>query len=84
MKILGLDHMIFHLPVFAEFCASVKNYLSTTVHPFEASIESVLPGIQSKIDSVHSDIGGQLHVLSGKIDSVKTRIEQTVSAARFD
>ena len=88
MKILGLDHMIFHLPVFcsglfAEFCASVKNYLSTTVNPFEASIESVLPGIQSKIDSVHSDIGGQIHVLLGKIDSVKTRTEQTVTTAQL-
>jgi hypothetical protein len=88
MKLLGRDHFLFSLPLFnsplfAEFCDSLKAYLSTTARPFEASIESVLPGVQDKIDQVHKDIGGHLSVLSEKLESATDRLGQTVTTSQL-
>ena len=88
MKFIGRDHIILHLPIFQsrpflEFCDSLKAYLSTSVSPIDANIESVLPGIQTKLDAVHSNLGGKLQTLSEKIEHTLNRLEQTVTSSQM-
>jgi hypothetical protein len=74
---------IFASPLFLQFCQSLKAYMETAVSPFDASIEAILTGIQAKIDDVHKDIGGQIHVISEKLDSAKHRLQQTVTTTQL-
>jgi hypothetical protein len=61
----------------------LKAYLSTSTSPYDANIESVLPGVQSKIDQVHNDIVGQIGVMSEKLNVATDCIKQTVTTSQL-
>ena len=88
MKLMDINHTLFQLPVFgwelfSNFMSDLKAYISTSVCSSIANIDSVLPGVQAKIDNVHSDIRGQLNLLVTKVDTASARLENVATLSHL-
>jgi hypothetical protein len=88
MKLMNLNHIVFQLPVFSlqlfsSFASELEAYVSTAVSPSIANIESVLPGVQAKMDNVHSDIRGQLNLLVTKMDRASARLDNVATLSHL-